>query len=68
MDHTDPDNTDLIDLVVQLCTRIGMMMEDVSPMALDTSREGMEERVAGLQGAIRGMAVIVDAAKEMLSL
>lgn len=28
-----------------------MMMEDVSPLALDASREGLEERVAKLVGA-----------------
>ena len=66
MDDTDPDNSDVIDLVVQLCTRIGMMMEDVCPVALDASREGLEERVADLRGAIRVMATIADAAEAML--
>jgi len=45
MDETEPDNADVIDLVVKLCTRIGMIMEDVSPLALDASRGGMEFRV-----------------------
>ena len=66
MDKADPDNADAIDLVVQLCTRIGMMMEDVCPVALDASREGLEERVADLRGAIRVMATIADAAEAML--
>ena len=63
MDATDPDNADVIDLVIQLCTRIGMMMEDVCSVALDASHEGLEERVADLQGAIRVMAAIADAAE-----
>ena len=66
MDATDPDNADVIDLVIQLCTRIGMMMEDVCPVALDTSRERLEERVNDLRGAIRVMATIADAAEAML--
>ena len=66
MDEEDLNKTDVIKLVVQLCTRIGMMMEDVSPIALDASREGLEERVAYLRGAIRVMAKIADAADAML--
>lgn len=66
MDDTDPENADVIDLVIQLCTQIGMMMEDVSPMALEASREGLEERVADLQGAIRVMSAIADAAEATL--
>jgi hypothetical protein len=62
MDEADPDNTDVIDLVIQLCTRIGMMIEDVCPLALDASREALEEWVADLQGALRVMATITDAA------
>lgn len=66
MDDTDPDNSDVIYLIIQLCTRIGMMMEDVCPVALDASREGLEERVADLRNAIRVMATIADAAEAML--
>ena len=66
MDEADPDNAEVVDLVVQLCTRIGMMMEDVCPVALDASREGLEERVADLRRAIRAMMTIADAAEAML--
>ncbi len=66
MDETDPDNCDVIDLVIQLCTRIGMMMEDVCPVALDASRAGLKERVAILRGAIQVMMTIADAAEAML--
>ena len=50
MDDNAPENADVIDLVIQLCTRIGMMMEDVCPVALDASREGLEERVNDSEG------------------
>lgn len=66
MDEADPDNTHVIDLVVQLCTRIGMMMEDASPVALDALPEGLHERVADLRGAIQVMMTIADAAEAML--
>ena len=66
MDDADPDNAEVIDLVVQLCTRIGMMMEDVCPVALNASREGLEERVTELAPAIRVMVTLADAAEAML--
>ena len=43
MDEVDPHKTDLIDLSVRLCTRIGMMMEDFRPVALFASREELTE-------------------------
>jgi hypothetical protein len=55
---TDPDR---IDLVVQLCTRIGMIMEDVNPLAIDASRDGLEGRVAEILAAIRKMTPLADA-------
>ena len=60
---TDPD---VIDLVMQLCTRIGIIMEDVSPLALDASREGLERRVVEIANAARAMATIADAAQELI--
>jgi hypothetical protein len=41
MDDPDATDRDLVHLVVQLCTRIGMIMEDVSPLAIDASRNGL---------------------------
>lgn len=66
MDDNAPENADVIDLVIQLCTRIGMMMEDVCPVALDASRDGLEKRVSGIRGEIRAMATIADAAESLL--
>jgi hypothetical protein len=42
-----PLDTDLIALNVQLNTRIGMIMEDVSLAALDATPEGLDARVQG---------------------
>lgn len=66
MDETDTTDPNLIDLVVQLCTRIGMMMEDVGPIALDASREGLEQRVAVIACATRNMATIAAASESLL--
>ena len=66
MDETDPIDPDQIDPVVQLCTRIGKMMEDVSPLALDASREGLARRVSDVAGATRAMATIAAAAEALL--
>ena len=66
MDDNAPENADVIDLVIQLCTRISMMMEDVCPVALDASRDGLEERVSDIRGEIRAMATIADAAEALL--
>lgn len=64
-DATDPDRTDL---VVQLCTRIGMIMEDACPLALDASRDGLEARVAEVVCAIRTVASLVGAVEVLLRL
>ena len=62
-DTIDPE---LIDLIGQLCTRIGMMMEDVSPLALDTSRDGFEARLAEVVDAIETMATLASAVEVLL--
>ena len=67
MDETDAIDPDLIELIVQLCTRIGMIMEDVSPLAIDASRDGLEARVTEVVGAIRGMAKLADAVEVLLA-
>lgn len=66
----DPDalDPDLTELVIQLCTRVGMMMEDVSPVALDASRERLEQRVAIVVFATRNVATIAAAAESLRGL
>lgn len=66
MDEADTIDSDVKDLIVQLCTRIGMMMEDVSPLALDASHEGLKERVAELVNATGAMATVAHAAAALL--
>jgi hypothetical protein len=56
----------VVDLVLQLCTRVGIMMEDVSPRALDASRNGLEGRVAEIAKAARVIATAADAAEALL--
>ena len=56
------------ELVVQLCTRLGMMMEDLSPLALNASPEGLRARVIEIALGIRTMAAIADAAKALVDL
>ena len=66
MNDPDPHNSDVIDLVVKVCARIGMMMEDVRPRALDASREGLEQRVADIVRVTQAMPTIADAAQALL--
>jgi hypothetical protein len=66
MDDADAPDPDRMDLVVRLCTRIGMIMEDTSPLAIDASREGLKGRVAEVVRATRTMAVLVDAVEALL--
>lgn len=66
MDDADAIDPELIELVVQLCTRVGMMMEDVSTLAINASRDGLEGRVAEVVRAIRTMATLADAVEALL--
>lgn len=66
MDDADAPDPDRMDLVVQLCTRIGTIMEDISPFAIDTSSDGLQGRVAEVVRATRTMAVLADAVEVLL--
>jgi hypothetical protein len=66
MDDPDAIDPDLIDLVVQLCTRIGMIMEDVSPFAINASRDNLEGRVTEVVRAVRTMMPLAGAAEALL--
>jgi hypothetical protein len=66
MDDADAIDPDLISLIVQLCTRIGMIMEDEASVAIDASHERLASRIDELADAIRRMAAIADAAKALL--
>lgn len=66
MDDVAALDPDVIELVVQLCTRMGMIMEDASVLALDASDEGLEQRVMGLATAAQTIAAVVGAAQRLL--
>ena len=66
MDDPTLHDPDLVDLVVQLCTRIGMIMEDVGPLALVASPEGLEDRVHEIASAIRILVAVAHAAQVLL--
>ena len=58
---------DLIALVVQINTRIGMIMEDVSLLALDATTEGLEARIRKIADAGRRIAALVGAAQALIA-
>ncbi len=58
---------DLVALVVQLNTRIGMIMEDVSLVALDASSDGLEVRMQEIARASGRIAALVEAARVLLA-
>jgi len=66
MDEMGALDPDVIELVVQLCTRMGMIMEDASVLALDASHEGLEQRVIELATAAQTISVFAGAAQRLL--
>ncbi len=61
-------NNDTSDLVVQLCTRIGMIMEDVSSLALTVAGMDIRERkraLTELDQEIERAIVLIAAAKAL---
>jgi hypothetical protein len=61
------DDTD--DIIIQLCTRIGMIMEDASVAALTVAGIDRERRVAALvelDAAAKRIGALVEAAKVLL--
>lgn len=69
--HGDMDQTaldaDLVALVVQLNTRIGMIMEDVSLAALDATSEGLKARVQAIAAASGRITALVGASQALLT-
>ena len=59
-------DADLISLVVQLNMRIGMIMEDVSPVVLDPLRNRLKSRAREVACASAKIAALVDAAQALL--
>ena len=61
----DPDRNEL---VLLLCTQLGMMMEDLSPLALDASSEGLKARVCEIARCVPTMDAITKAATALIDL
>jgi hypothetical protein len=66
MDDADAIDPDLIDLIIQLCTRIGMIMEDVSPLAIAATSDGLAARAEEVVRAIRTLAALAHAVEALL--
>jgi len=62
-DAIDPDQ---IELVVQPCTQIGMIMEDVSPLTLNVAREGLEDRILEIASQVRTLAALTEAVQRLI--
>jgi len=65
MEETDAD-PELHDLVITLLTRIGMIMEDVSPVALDATPGGVGERVFILANAGNQISALIAAIQSLI--
>ena len=67
MAEDDPLDGDTLDLINQLCTRIGMIMEDAAPLALQlsTTRQEVASRLSLLNDSVVSMAALVAAARSI---
>ena len=57
---------DVIELVALLCTRIGMIMEDVSPVALTKTADGMPLRIQRVAAASSAISALASAAEALM--
>lgn len=60
-------DADTIDLINQLCTRVGMLMEDAALLALYRSRSGPELmfRLLQLQASVTSMGSLIAAPRKL---
>lgn len=67
MTRADELDADTIDLINQLCTRVGMLMEDAAPLALHRSRSGPElkSRLLKLDTSVTSMTSLIAAASAL---
>ena len=67
MTGTDQLDADTIDLINQLCTRVGMLMEDAAPSALHRSGSGpeLESRLLQLQASVTSMTSLIAAGRAL---
>lgn len=67
MTGADELDADTIDLINQLCTRVGMFMEDAAPLALHRSgsEPELKSTLLQLQGSVTSMASLIVAARTL---
>lgn len=67
MTEADELDADTIDLINQLCTQIGMLMEDAAPLALHQygSEPELKLRLLNLQASVTSMASLIAAARAL---
>lgn len=60
-------DADTIDLINQLCTRVGMLMEDSAPLALHRSQSGPElkSRLSQLEASVTSVASLIAAVRAL---
>ena len=65
MTGADELHADTIDLITQLCTRVGMFMEDAAPLALHRSQSEAElkSRLLQLHASATSIASLIAAAR-----
>lgn len=67
MKGADKLDAETIDLINQLCTRVGMAMEDAAPLALHQSQSGPElkSKLLQVQASVTSMASLTAAARAL---
>ena len=67
MNRADEVDADTIDLINQLCTQVGMLMEDAAPLALHRSGSWPElkSRLSQLQASVTSMASLIADARAL---
>jgi hypothetical protein len=67
MTGADELDADTIDLINQLCTRVGMLMEDAAPLALHRfgSRPELKSGLSQLLDSVTSMASLIAAASAL---
>ena len=67
MTGADELDADTIDLINQLCARVGMLMEDAAPLALYRSGSGpkLKSRLLQIQASVTLMAALIAAARAL---
>lgn len=66
MDSKPEIDLDVLELMMLLCTRIGMIMEDVSPVALTTAIDEMPLRIQQIAAASSTISALASAAEALL--